>query len=352
MKPKIILVSHNFNPGHYSHLIASKKLFGELGYKVNSRVHSKFNSTNNFNLNLKPITFYECIISSKNDVYLVWFPSIKSLFEVFMLRIFSKINTVYIYHEPYESITKFLGSGYTFNESIIIQLKLFISFLIAVLSKKVVMPSKKAFNAVKKSNPEKFFQINLIFDRRINIAKQERKYFSYIGTIAEDHGFYEFVLFIKKYCELNPNPEIKFLIASKNKLDSKYQILLKNPIIKKFVDVRCGRAFSDEEIDNFFSQTIVTWNAYKRSMQSGVLATSYMNGTPVIISSQNRSEFFCNKLNGIEISSTYDFNEILLAFKNIQENFEKFSINCKNSFHDYYWYKSSKKDFLKLLNIE
>ena len=124
-------------------------------------------------------------------------------------------------------------------------------------------------------------------------------------------------------------------------------MILKNPILKNHVDIKCGNSFTDEEIDNFFSQTVVAWNAYRRSMQSGILATSYMNSTPVIITNKNRSEFFQNKFNGIEISSSYDFNEILHAFNYIKENFEQLSHNCESSFNNFYFYKSAKEDYRK-----
>ena len=52
MKPKVILVSHNFNPGHYAHLVASKKLFTELSCEVYSRVHDSYDNNEDFNLSL------------------------------------------------------------------------------------------------------------------------------------------------------------------------------------------------------------------------------------------------------------------------------------------------------------
>ena len=348
MKPKIILVSHNFNPGHYSHLVASRKLFSELGYEIFRRTHPDFNNRKGFNIDAKKITFLESISLTKKDIYFIWFPSIQVFFEALFLRLFSNINIVYVYHEPYKSISNFLNSGYSFTKSLIIQFKLFISLMIAKLSHKIVMPSDNALNAVKSKNFINLMKINLIYDKRVSSnIKCDRSYFSYIGAIAEDHGFEEFIKFIKKYCEKYANPKIKFLIASKDKLTQKHKMILKNPILKNHVDIKCGNSFTDEEIDNFFSQTVVAWNAYRRSMQSGILATSYMNSTPVIITNKNRSEFFQNKFNGIEISSSYDFNEILHAFNYIKENFEQLSHNCESSFNNFYFYKSAKEDYRK-----
>ena len=44
-----------------------------------------------------------------------------------------------------------------------------------------------------------------------------------------------------------------------------------------------GKPMSNLEINNYFNKSLVVWNAYRRSMQSGVLPKAYMFGTPVII---------------------------------------------------------------------
>tara|TARA_B110000879_G_C11137534_1_gene498790 strand:+ start:675 stop:1730 length:1056 start_codon:yes stop_codon:yes gene_type:complete len=350
MKSKTILVSHNFNPGHYSHLIASKKLFIELGFEVFSRVHDNFDRNLGFNLSLEPISFYKCLSLSKKDNYLIWFPSIKAFFEALLLNCFSKVNIIYVYHEPYVSISYSLNSGYSFSQALIIQIKLFVSFFISRLSSKVIMPSNKAFSSIYKPS-SKFSKINLSYDKRIvESTSINRLYFSYIGTIAEDHAFKDYIEFIVKYYEVERSSKIKFLIASKNKIPKKYDDLLRAKSLKNNVDIRCGKILSDEEIDSCFRMSKVTWNAYKKSMQSGVLATSYMNGTPVLISSNNKSEFFSNKYNGIEISSCYSFNEILDAYNFIDNNLEDISLNCINSFDTFFYYKSHKKNYLQLLN--
>ena len=350
MKSKVILVSHNFNPGHYAHLIASKKLFTELSCEVYSRVHDSFDNNEDFNLSLESFSFYECLALSKKDNYLVWFPSIKAAIEVFLLSLFTKVNIIYVYHEPYASILKSINSGFSIRDAMIIQIKLIISLLISKLSTKVVMPSNMAFNSINKSS-KKFSKINLIYDKRIyQSISLNRSYFSYIGTIAEDHAFEEYIKFIARYCKGKKNTEIKFLIASKNKIPKKYDAILNDSSIKNHVDIKCGKILTDHEIDNYFRSSKVTWNAYYKSMQSGILATSYMNGTPVMISNNNRSEFFFNKHNGVEISISYSFEEILDAYNYIDDNLEMISLNCSNSFNSFFYYKSHKKDFFELIN--
>ena len=350
MKYKTILVSHNFNPGHYSHLIASKKIFNELGFEVFSRAHNNFNKNLGFNLSLGHISLYKCLFLSKKDNYLVWFPSLKAAIEVFILSCFSRVNIIYVYHEPYVSISHSLNSGYSLLQALIIQIKLFVSFFISRLSSKVIMPSDKAFSSIDK-RLNKFYKINLSYDKRVvESISNDRLYFSYIGTIAEDHAFKNFIEFIVKYNEVKRSTKVKFLIASKNKIPKKYDTFLSSSPLKNNVDIRCGKILSDEEIDSYFRMSKVTWNAYNKSMQSGVLATSYMNGTPVLISSNNRSEFFRNKYNGIEISSRYSFDEILDAYNFIDNNFDDISLNCINSFDTFFYYKAHKKNYLELLN--
>ena len=140
------------------------------------------------------------------------------------------------------------------------------------------------------------------------------------------------------------------MIASKNIIPKKYDEILNDTSIKNHVDIKCGKILTDFEIDSFFRSSKVTWNAYYKSMQSGILATSYMNGTPVMISANNRSEFFVNNYNGVEISISYSFEEILNAYIYIDNNLDKISLNCSNSFNSFFYYKSHKEDFFELIN--
>ncbi|MBR7784651.1 hypothetical protein, partial [Undibacterium luofuense] len=101
-----------------------------------------------------------------------------------------------------------------------------------------------------------------------------------------------------------------------------------------------GKPLSNDEINSYFSQSIVVWNAYRRSMQSGVLPKAFMFGTPVLISSNNRSEFFENNKTGIEISLTYQKSEIYEAIYRIQSDFQKFSNLAREKFLSNFYYKA------------
>ena len=49
-----------------------------------------------------------------------------------------------------------------------------------------------------------------------------------------------------------------------------------------------------EEINGFYLQSICVWNAYTRSTQSGVFASSLMMGTPVI-ANENGISKICDR---------------------------------------------------------
>jgi glycosyltransferase involved in cell wall biosynthesis len=93
--------------------------------------------------------------------------------------------------------------------------------------------------------------------------------------------------------------------------------------------VRAGRALTNAEINKYYAKSTVVWNAYKRSMQSGVLAKAYMFGTPVVVSILNKSEYFLDRENGVLVSGKYDFTEIQDAIGDIILRFEEYSSQCR-----------------------
>jgi glycosyltransferase involved in cell wall biosynthesis len=93
----------------------------------------------------------------------------------------------------------------------------------------------------------------------------------------------------------------------------------------------------------------VVWNAYRRSMQSGVMPKAFMFGTPVLISDLNQSEFFVNHECG-EIIFKYNYESIVLGISRIIENFSMYSKSCRISFLRNYFYKTHSQQFLEFIS--
>lgn len=102
-----------------------------------------------------------------------------------------------------------------------------------------------------------------------------------IGGYSPARASDEFLGFVKYIGENGLG--IKLQIATRSSIEDK----LSDPIFKEMIEsgqlvVRQGRPLSSEEINLAYRTSICTWNAYRRSTQSGVLPNAFMQGTPVI----------------------------------------------------------------------
>jgi len=194
-------------------------------------------------------------------------------------------------------------------------------------------------------------KINLMFEDESELCDLElsRTYISYIGTIAKDHAFLEFINSAIYIIDNNIFPAYQILIATKSDLPKHVVSRIAPYILNNRMVVKSGRPFTNKEINHFFQSSIVVWNAYKRSMQSGVLAKSYMFGSPVIISENNESEFFIDGKTGVKVSSSYDAVEIAESIRVVSKNFTKMSANVRSMFLDKFHYKSMEFIFLNIL---
>ena len=350
---KCVLVSHRFNPGHLSHIMANKSLITDIGGDVYFRWNKKFITFSGDNSKNRTISLSECINLSKGDLFIIWFPSLHVLIDLFFIKFFTRATIVYIYHEPYSSFSDYLNSGFGFVKVIKITLTFFISYLICALSNKIILPSNNAWITSKGSqkSPFKYHKLNLMFEDEAETLQplDGRRYISYIGTIAKDHAFEEFFTLMQSCIRLNLLNQYVFLIATKNNLPISLVPIIEELCLKGCLEVYTGKPLSNKDINYFFSKSVVVWNAYKRSMQSGILPKAFMFGTPVLISNNNPSEFFENCKNGIMISSKYDLSEFVSAIDFIFNNFSYISNNCREKFNILFNYKSLSDDFIEFI---
>lgn len=350
----VLITSLNYNPGHFSHLIANYKLFRDSGsishlYINKSFNHmdtkSEFNKINNSSelRNLKTI-----------DTAVFWFPSLRNVIEIIRLRLLFKSKIIYIYHEPFDSIKNYYNSGFRFKKIAKICLINMVNIPVIFLSHRIVLPSSSALSLYDKKYTflnKNYSRIPLLFDDESDdsLEPTTKIFISYIGTIAADHAFDKFVDFLHSAIENDWFPDQIFLIATKSNIPVKEKKTIERYLDSGRVVISEGHSMTNEEINNYYRKSLVVWNAYNRSMQSGVLPKAYMFGAAVLVLSRNANEFLQNNKTGILINNNNDLIEIKSAVEEILSKKNFFFRNCRKMFIKTFYYKNKIGDFLSLL---
>ncbi len=350
---KALIVSHKFHPGHISHLVANYKLLDDVCIEVSFLWDSRFNMFISDEMDVNISTRGGLLLLKKNDLFVVWFPSLGALFDMVLLRIIQKGKIVYIFHEPFDSVRSYLQSGFGFGKTIKIVMASFVNFFLVKCSHSIILPSNKAYETFKQKYRFNgaFVRLPLMFDDESKevLEIENRCYISYIGTIAEDHAFDDYIKFVVYCLESNLFPNFTFLIATRSTLDLCTIKLLSAFKADKRLIIVSGEPMSTQAINDYFSKSVVVWNAYRRSMQSGVLPKAYMFGTPVIVRESNPSEYFIDGENGVEVSENCSSIDICSAIDEIVENYSHYSICCKEKFINCFYYKSQSNEFLSFI---
>lgn len=351
---KAILVSKRFNPGHISHMEANAKLLQQNGFDVWFHVHKKFLFFSELLMKGHKTKFFNWLTLHKGDLFIVWFPSISVLFELLLVRLFTSATTIYVYHEPYTSFNAYRTAGFSWLKSARITIISMVSRFICALSKKIVLPSMHAFNAIPeaKLKPQRYAKINLMFfDESTPLPKStSREFISYIGTIAEDHAFDEFVGLMQTSIAHNHLKPLNFLIATRSQIPAKHCVTIEHCVASGRLILQSGSPMTNELINSFYAQSFVVWNAYRRSMQSGVLPKAYMFGTPVLVSTTNRSEYFENGVHGVLISDDCAFYEFQQAIISLQTSWADVSQNCRSFYLHNFDYRALSSVFMNFVS--
>ncbi len=167
---------------------------------------------------------------------------------------------------------------------------------------------------------------------------------AYIGTIAKDHAFAEFLAFVEHCLENGLFPEHRFVIATRSTFDPNH-FAAWGAVAAGRVTVQSGRLLSGGEINAFYADAAVIWCAYRRSNQSGVLPKAYMFGVPVLVSpaltggQAGDIHFQANEL-GAEIKS-YAFDDIAIAIESILADRVRLSKACRTYYLKTFDYKAN-----------
>lgn len=343
---KALVISLNFHPGHVSHMVASYRQLEELDYEAEYCVAEGF-------VPYLPKGSRICVYgkdkAEKVSVAMFLFPSQKNLLLIRKLKR-QGAKIIYIFHEPLAPMKEYRKAGFSYKYLAKLWVINRISSLTVKWSDVILLPSKKAVDYYK-ANPlyknENTHYLPLLYDdeRKKSLALPERKYFSYIGTVAADHSFDEYLQFVKKAIEKDALPELSFLVATKSELEVPKE-LLDSPK----VTIRKGTPLSDEEINECYASTFVVWNAYARTTQSGVLAKSFMFGTPAIVLRKNLSEFTEDGKEVVAIDDNTSFEEIEKAVVKITDSFTQFSDAARKRFEETFYYRKYNETIKEILS--
>lgn len=343
---RALVISLNFNPGHVSHMVASYLQMEELGYECVFCVDGSF-------ISYLPKNSRFCVYGKDAvpnvDVSLFLFPSQKNLLLIRKLkRHGSKI--LYIFHEPLAPMNEYRKAGFSYKYLVKLWVINRISRLTIKWSDAVLLPSKKAVDLYKANasyrNPN-FHYLPLLYsdERTDELSQMERRYFGYIGTVAADHSFEEYLEFVKWAISEKRLPQLSFLIATKSEF-----VVPKLLEDSSRVTILKGKPMSDEEINKCYASSFAIWNAYVRTTQSGVLAKSFMFGTPAIVLKKNLSEFAEDGLEVVAIEDNTSFYDVETAILRITSSFPHFSKAARKRFEDTFFYVRYNNTFKNILS--
>jgi hypothetical protein len=352
---KALIISLNFNPGHFSHLVANYKLLEDLGFTSYLYIHPQFNQMDEEN-EFRKIN-YPAGLSQIQSIRVVifWFPSLKNIKEAIRFKYKYKSQIIYIYHEPFDSFKNYYNSGFSIKKIVKIWLINIVNILMLFLANNIILSSNRAYSLYNKKYKwinKKFSLLPLMFDDETNgciESIEEKKYISYIGTVAADHAFINFVNFVETCLTKKWFPGQTFLIATSSVIPEYEKSLIASYLATGRIIISEGAAMSNKQINKYYSDSIVVWNAYNRSMQSGVLPKAYMFGAAVVVQSKMVNEFVDNNRTGVSITDNENVEEIKNAIEEIISRESLYIKNCRQKFLDVFYYKGKLTEFSTIL---
>lgn len=338
---RALIISLNFNPGHVSHMVAGYRQCEELGYEPFYYVNPAFEP---FLPSGSRILRYGTDACPQVELAIFLFPSHKNLALIHKLKLRGS-KVVYIFHEPLAPMSDYRKAGFSYTYLMRLWVIDHISALTVKKSDVILLPSRKAMGFYESNTLYKnanYYYLPLMYDDELTeqLAVLPRQYFSYIGTIAADHSFVEYLEFVRWAIKEDRLSNIKFLIATKSEFEVPNDLQKSERVI-----IQKGRPLSDQEINAYYASSVVVWNAYTRTTQSGVLAKSFMFGTPAVVLKKNLSEFTDEGKEVVAIEDNTSFAEIENAVLRVLSDFESYSNNARNRFLKSFYYRNYNGEF-------
>ena len=342
-----LIISLNFHPGHVSHMVASYKQCEELGYESVFYVNPAFIPY--LPKGSRIVSAVDCA-HIQADLATFLFPSQKNLS---LIRKLKRQGTkiVYIFHEPLAPMKVYRKAGFSIKYLAKLWVIDHVSALTVKWSDFILIPSRKAIKYYQENSlykNKKYFYLPLMYsdEYKENNAKVPRQFFSYIGTVAADHSFSEYLNFVEWAVTNNKLGCIKFLIGTKSEFELPKVLQDSNRVI-----IHKGKPMSDDEINAYYNSSIAVWNAYARTTQSGVLAKSFMFGTPALVMRKNLNEFTHDGQNVVAIDDNTNMEEIAAAIEKIYANRENFYHECRKEFEMSFYYRVYNSKFNEIISM-
>lgn len=343
---KALIFSYSKNVGHLAHVVAYYRLFEAIGFKSTVCVE---NTTQAYLPN--DIDIYDKRDDNSDvSVALFYSSSLRNFLKILYFRLKKNCKVLYVFHEPMPSVLSYYRSGFSIKKVIFYFFEDLYERLCVLVSRHIILSSNNAIDNYKKGGYKKynssFFYIPLLFEDKCHLYKEcKREYFSYIGTVAVDHAFNDFLEFVKSAVIEDKLRPLKFLIATSSEFEVPRQI--QNSDRVKIIK---GHYLTDEEIDRCYAETSVIWNAYNRMTQSGVLARAFMFGTPAIVLRRNLTEFTNDGQEVVAMGTNTSFEDINKAVTKILSNFDSYSNAARQRFENSFYYMKFKDTMRKIIS--
>lgn len=340
----IYFVSLKFAPAHVIHMTAYAKCMKE--YSITYYLSKEYKMFENELEKLGIVTYSNENIDMGQNIYFFFSPSERNCHLAKKIKR-NNGKIIYLYHEPWRGyVTYFKEMKGIKNKLKVFALHYFQSKMVN-LTDKLILPSQAAMNLCYKyennKNLNKIVNIPLLFND--DFVEQKKIYFSYIGTVAYQHAFDEFIGYMMQYYK---NVPYNFLIATRSELSEKTLKLIKPLIDEKRLYIQKGRNLTNEEMNYFYSCSFLCWNAYRHSTQSGVLPNAYMNSTPVLATHIGSfDEFVVEGKTGEFVE--YNYLDIYNKSMKIYKNINVYTKESRKYFLNNFYYKSNQKTVLNVV---
>lgn len=342
--PKILVCSVHFGAGHTAHLNAYQKMLEECGFTVALYVDRKYMKLFNNTKGNYIFTLDEAL-AFHPDIVWIWNTGFEN---IRVIKAFKRMGVpiVYVLHEPFMGIENLLKEKGYITKAVGATA---LNYWICLKSDKIILCSYYAEQNCKiymKNAYRKRILFPLIYPDDF-MDTYERKYFSKIGGFGVAHGSEIFLRFVKDSFHKNT---ITFQITTRANITEQ----LKDPILQEMMRsgrliVQQGRPLTEQEMNEAYRRSICTWNGYIRSTQSGVLANSFMQGTPVIATHLGSfDEYVKDGENGTFIDD-YSYDTIFNAYQRIASNIDEMSKNARNTFLEQFYYRNQEEKFKEII---
>lgn len=338
---KVAVVSLRFAAGHIAHLRAYRELFRELNCDVKLFLEKPYKDFIEPDESIVFIESYQPVLDWNPETvfsYNIANENIK-LAKQCKRR---KIPFYYVLHEPWDSFKELLTLRDRVPRRIAANV---VNYLTCRNAYKVILASqngKTKYETYMKGCNKNYTVFPLLFCDEYDASVEiERKYFSYIGGFTENRGCLAFLSFIEYAME--NNLDIRFKIATRTDISG----YVKSEVLQKAIKngvlvIQDGKPMTTEEINHHYREAICVWNAYISSTQSGVLPNALMQGAPVVVGNRGvAEEVISDKVEGCYISIPHKKEEILMAYREIQDKLEEFANNARRCFLKNYFYRSA-----------